>query len=101
MKYLILFCILFVATACPTKKQTLECIMKYDMDANGEISADEVFSVCDAKMYWYEKLVYSPKWITNKFKEDCGFPLTAAAFKKKTCFKKCSYRASIVHKLCP
>lgn len=101
MKYLLLFCMLLAVTACPTKKETLECIMKYDMDADGDISADEVYSVCDAKMYWYEKLVYSPKWITNKFQEDCGFPLTAASLKKKTCLKKCSYRKRIVNKLCP
>lgn len=92
---------LLAVTACPTKKETLECIIKYDMDADGDISADEVYSVCDAKMYWYEKLVYSPKWITDKFKEDCGFPLTAASLKKKTCLKKCSYRKRIINKLCP
>ena len=100
MKYLILFCLFIVASGCPTKKETLNCMMKYDMDADGKISADEVFSVCDAKMYWYEKLVYSPKWITSKFQKDCGFPLTAAALKKKSCFDKCAYRAKIINKLC-
>lgn len=88
-------------SACPSKIDTLNCMMKYDMDADARISADEVFSVCDAKMHWYEKLVYSPQWITNKFKQDCGFPLTRSSLTKKTCFEKCSYRTAIVNKLCP
>jgi hypothetical protein len=100
MKLLLLLCILISVNACPSKQDTLNCIMKYDMDADGSISADEVYSVCDAKMYWYEKIVYSPQWITNKFREDCGFPLTSSSIKKKSCFEKCSYRTSIVHKLC-
>ena len=101
MRVLLILCLLFSINACPSKENTLNCMMKYDMNADGSISADEVYSVCDAKMYWYEKIVYSPQWITAKFKKDCGFPLTTSSLTKKTCFEKCSYRASIVKKLCP
>lgn len=83
-----------------SKKDALNCVMKYDMNADTQLSADEVYSVCNAKMYWWEKAVYSPKWIVNKFKKDCGFPFTVASIQKKQCFKSCFYRESIVRKLC-
>ena len=101
MKYLLFFCILIAAQACPSKKDAVHCMMKYDMDADGQISADEIYSVCDAKMYWYEKLVYSPTWITNKFREDCGYPITERSIDKATCLSECLYRTKILNKLCP
>ena len=83
-----------------SKKDVINCIMKYDMNADTEISADEVYSVCEAKMSWFEKAVYPSKWIVNKFKKDCGFPITYTSIRNKKCFNSCFYRTSIIHKLC-
>ena len=70
------------------------------MDANEQISISEVKAVCNAKMLWWEKMIYSPDWIVSQFEADCGFPLTTDSLKKKSCFQNCFYREGIVNKLC-
>lgn len=91
------------ALACKnTKRQTFDCLLKYDSNGDGKIDDMEVLMMAKRKMTWYEKWVYPPAWIQDKFNKDCTMPLTRENIEKRhSCFVSCIYRDSIYGRLCP
>ena len=98
MKFYFLFFILIAQSfACKYNKfQMQTCLKGFDKKGDG-IGKDDINSVIDKTLHWYEKLVYPKSKILNTIENDCGFPLD---FKKKTCFANCLYRESVYSRLC-
>lgn len=87
-------------SACVEKEKVFECLIKHDSDGDHQLSAVEVHDLCDAKLAWWEKMVYSPSWVTAQVRKDCGFPFDKDAMFKETCFKNCLHREAVVSKMC-
>lgn len=99
---LLLLFIGFVEPCANTKKQTFDCLLKYDSNGDKQIDDTEVLLMAKRKMTWYEKLIYPPTWIQDKFNKDCTMPLTSKNIEERhSCFVSCLYRDSIVGRICP
>ncbi|MAJ60914.1 MAG: hypothetical protein CL936_12395 [Deltaproteobacteria bacterium] len=102
MLRLLLLLILLASThACRyTKQETFACLKQFDSNADQQIDNAEILAVCNDKMSWYEKIVYPPSWVVQKFNSDCRMPLTPDTIMADGCFDSCFYRDSIFYKLC-
>lgn len=103
MKLILFFFLVLIIPlqACDyTKKDAITCIMKFDTNHDDQINSDEIVSVCESKMAWYEKMIYRPSWIVDQFKTDCGLPITMHSVNVASCFESCFYRTHIYEKLC-
>lgn len=95
--YLLLFILLVQSLACKYNKfQVQTCLKSFDHKGDG-IGRDDISSVIDKNLHWYEKLIYPKAKILNMIENDCGFPMN---FKKKTCFQSCFYREGVYSRLC-
>jgi len=100
-RILLLFILLQVASSCSvSKKDIWPCLLNYDANNDKIIEKIEMETMLNDKLSWYEKFVYTPTYITDLVKIDCGIPLSIENFEKESCFKSCLYLNIVKSKLC-
>lgn len=98
---LLIFILLNVVSSCSVSKEEIwPCLQEYDMNNDAALNEQEIKTMLQDKLSWYEKLVYSPTYVTNLIKVDCGIPLNKNNFDKKSCFKMCLYITTVKGKIC-
>ena len=102
MKHILLLLILVkVASSCSVNKEEIwPCLQQYDVNNDVTLSEQEIKNMLQDKLSWYEKIMFSPTYITNLLRADCGMPLNRNNFEKENCFKKCLYITTVKNKIC-
>ena len=96
MLKLLLFTFLIQTSACPTKKQAIDCFYgKCDSNQNGQISRKELESAIDKYLPWYKRIPFNLFGGIDQILSDCDANgdkiLTAkeAYHMKHTCLNSC------------
>ena len=96
MLKLLLFTFLIQTSACPTKKQAIDCFYsKCDLNNDGKISRKDLESAIDKYLPWYKRIPFHIFGGIGKIEEDCdankdGVLTAKEAYKMKhTCLNSC------------